>query len=620
MGVKREDRSIPAPRSPGNIEPAYGHPATRQDLAIMPIRLLPPEVSSKIAAGEVIERPASVVKELLENSLDAEASEISIEIARGGTESIRVVDNGSGIPSEQVELAFQRFATSKLSDAGQLEAISTLGFRGEALPSIAAVSRVSLVTRTADGEQGTRIDVADGRTVEQQPEGAPRGTSVTARHLFRNLPARLKFLRSPSAEASRVQTLATRYALAYPSVRFRLSVDGSDVFSSLGSGDTREVVSDVYGAGVAQSMLDLSWEGEDGTPRLSGLIGPPSVTRANRSHISLYVNGRWVQNRMLTYAVQEAYHGFLMERRFPLAVVRFELPRDGIDVNVHPSKTEIRFLREGPVFSALQRAVRETLTAQSPVPEMGKFPASGSGHVSPSRQPFAPPAARDGSQIATATADWAHPAGPAVTQAARPEDAEPLVPRSALPALRVLGQVQSTYITAEGPDGVYLIDQHAAHERVLFEQVRSEALGRPAEVQGLMEPVTVDVDPAQGELVRSHAELLSRLGFQIEEFGSHAYILRGIPHLVGQGDPRQSFLEVLDLMHEGGGFDSWEERAAYSVACHGAIRAGKTLTTQEMSELTRRLEQCKQPHTCPHGRPTMIHLTSARLEREFGRR
>ena len=399
-----------------------------------------------------------------------------------------------------------------------------------------------------------------------------------------------------------MQTLATRYALAYPSVRFRLSVDGSDVFSSLGSGDTREVVSDVYGAGVAQAMLDLSWEGEDGTPRLSGLIGPPSVTRANRSDISLYVNGRWVQNRMLTYSVQEAYHGFLMERRFPLAVVRFELPRDGIDVNVHPSKTEIRFLREGPVFSALQRAVRETLTAQSPVPELGKFPVSGSGHVSPSRQPFAPPA------------------GPTVTQAARPEDAEPLVPRSALPALRVLGQVQSTYIIAEGPDGVYLIDQHAAHERVLFERVRSEALGQPAEVQGLMEPVTVDVDLAQGELVRSHAELLSRLGFQIEEFGSHAYILRGIPHLVGQGDPRQSFVEVLDLMHEGGGFDSWEERAAYSVACHGAIRAGKILTTQEMSELTRRLEQCKQPHTCPHGRPTMIHLTSARLEREFGRR
>ncbi len=294
-----------------------------------------------------------------------------------------------------------------------------------------------------------------------------------------------------------MQTLTTRYALAYPSVRFRLSIDGADVFSSLGSGDTREVVSDVYGAGVAESMLDLSWEGEDGTPRLTGLISPPSVTRANRSHISLYVNGRWVQNRMLTYAVHEAYHGFLKERRFPVAVVRFELALDSIDVNVHPSKTEIRFLRDGPVFSALQRAVRETLTAQSPVPELRTFPVAGSAHVSPSRQPFAPSgvAEREGAHVAMATAGQMHPSGPAISEAAMTEDAEPLVPRLALPALRVLGQVQSTYITAEGPDGVYLIDQHAAHERVLFERVRAQALGQPPEVQGLMEPVTVDVTP-----------------------------------------------------------------------------------------------------------------------------
>ena len=579
-----------------------------------------------IAAGEIVERPASVVKELVENSLDAGATEVSIEIRAGGIEHIRVADNGVGIAADEAEVAFERFATSKLSGPSDLDAIATLGFRGEALPSIASVSSVSLVTRAAPEDTGTRLDVADGE-IARRPEGAAPGTSVVVRHLFRNFPARLKFLRSAATEASRVQTLATRYALAYPQVRVQMSIDGKTAFASSGSGELREVFADLYNVDVAGAMLELTSDpdrSEDDLPVPSGLIGPPSLTRSNRSHVSIFVNGRWVQNRMLGYAFEEAYRGFIMERRYPMAVVNMALPHHEVDVNVHPSKTEVRFRHEGKAFSALQRAARYTLTTHSPVPELQQQPVS-APHVASMAPPpglrsrsATTPAERHGLAAAVAP-DAAGPLAPD-GQPDLQQPISPLIPHKALPALRVLGQVQSTYIAAEGPDGVYLIDQHAAHERVVFERVMADAASRSPQVQMLMEPVTVELDPRQGEMLESHLEPIAQAGFQIEGFGGRTYILRGVPGLLVDGDPGQNLLDVLDLMADGGGFESWEERAAYSIACHGAIRAGETLSTQEMFELTRQLEECQQPHTCPHGRPTMVHMSSARLEREFGRR
>ena len=592
----------------------------------MPIHVLPPDVSSMIAAGEVTERPASVVKELIENSLDAGATEISIELRGGGVDLIRVVDNGVGIARDEAELAFQRFATSKLVDPSDLGSIATLGFRGEALPSISAVSHATMVTRPSAETSGTRIEVSEGRVVGNSPEGAAPGTSVTVRQLFRNVPARRKFLRSAAAEAGRTQTLVARYTLAYPTVRFSMRVEDSEVIVSTGSGDAREAVAAVYGAAVAEAMLELASPGPpDGgrAPRVSGMIAPGSVSRSNRSQITIFVNGRWVQNRMLSYALQEAYHGFLPERRYPVAVVEVALPYGDVDVNVHPGKSEVRFRHEGSVFAALQQAVRQTLTAHSPVPELGAAsvprPSPAQPAVEHSFWPVGPPGASVGGEPEPQAAAGQfgrhedHGTGPVLA-------APSLAPSAALPSLRVLGQVQSTYIAAEGPDGVYLIDQHAAHERVLFERVKAEALAGAPEVQGLMEPVTIALDHRQSELLEAHGELVRQMGFQVEPFGGSAYILRGVSVLIGQSDPARSFLDVLDLMSEGGGFESWEDRAAYSIACHGAIRAGKTLTTEEMTELGRQLEGCEQPHTCPHGRPTMIHMSSARLEREFGRR
>ena len=583
----------------------------------MAIRLLPLEVSAKIAAGEVIERPSSVVKELLENSLDAEATEISVEIRAGGTERVRITDNGAGMDSEDVELAFQRFATSKVSDVHDLEGISTLGFRGEALPSIAAVSAVSLVTRSRDEEFGTRIDLAEGRVLTKEPQGASPGTSVTVSRLFSNFPARRKFLRSTATETSRVQTLVTRYALAYPEVRFRLDVEGRTAFSSGGSGDLREAISSVYGIEIAQTMLELSGPqgtAEESQPRVWGMISPPGLNRANRSYTSLFVNRRWVQSRMMGYAVEQAYHGFLMERRFPIAVVNVAISHPEVDVNVHPAKTEVRFRHESHIFGALQQSVRHTLTTHAPVPEIKLAPVAESGRAT-------------GAHSATfwPTEPFARPLAPSSTSAGQSGGPEPLYPQAAtpnkaLPALRVLGQVQSAYIAAEGPDGMYLIDQHAAHERVVFERTRADMASRATMVQSLLEPATVELDADRQELLESQPEVIARLGFVVEAFGGHTFLLRGVPGLLSGDDPCQALLNVLDLMAEGGGFESWEERAAYSIACHGAIRAGKSLSTQEMSELTRQLEECDQPNTCPHGRPTMIHLSSSHLEREFGRR
>ena len=402
--------------------------------------------------------------------------------------------------------------------------------------------------------------------------------------------------------------------MAFPEVRFRFVSNGSKSFETSGSGDLREVVSAVYSLGVAEAMLDLStaWDREDASeaPYVWGLISSPSVDRASRAYISVFVNRRWVQNRMVVQAIEQAYHGFLADRRYPLAVVNLTVPYHELDVNIHPAKTEVRFTKSGQVFAAVQGAVRRALTSLSPVPMASQVSARPLSR-------FAAPA--------TTTPFWpAELTRPASARTPLVEDSDggtsPLTPKKALPALRPLGQVQSTYIVAEGPDGMYLIDQHAAHERVLFEHVRGEARSRGSASQSLLEPATLELELRHQEMLAAHRESIQMIGFEIESFGPGTYLLRRVPSLLDDGDPTAAFLDVLDLIDEGGGFESWEERAAYSVACHGAIRAGKVLTHDEMVELTRQLEDCTQPHTCPHGRPTMIHLSSAHMEREFGRR
>ena len=596
----------------------------------MPIELLKPEVSSKIAAGEVIERPASAVKELVENALDAGATAIQLEVRGGGIEYMRITDDGAGIPSDQVQIAFQRFATSKLASADDLESITTLGFRGEALPSIAAVAVVDMRTRTRDSDSGTRIEIEDGEALSHGPVGAPVGTTVVVRHLFRRLPARRKFLRSPAAEQSRIQQVVAHYALAYPNVSFELISDRGRPFTSPGTGELRDAVSAVHGRSVAQAMLELPSDDEQGSElEVRGLVGPPSMDRANRRYISLFANSRWVQNRSLSYAIEQSYHGFMAERRYPVAVVNVSLPFEDVDVNAHPAKAEIRFKKEGQVFGSVQRAVRRALSEHAPVPEVshrpvGQSPTTGQRRSEPGAFWPTVPFTASGHRSSHASSGHLGAGFPNLIEPSDSVDAgtpldSALTPVEALPILRVLGQVQNTYVVAEGPDGVFLIDQHAAHERVMFERVMAQSAEGSPEVQSLLEPTVVELDPGKMELVQARSELVANMGFVVEPFGGSAVMLRAVPSLLIDADPARALIDVLDLMEDGGGFETWEERAAYSIACHGAIRAGKVMPHDEMQELVRQLERCAQPNTCPHGRPTMIHMSSGRLEREFGR-
>ena len=572
----------------------------------MPIRVLAPDVASKIAAGEVVERPASVVKELLDNSLDAGATQIAVEVQGGGVRLIRAVDNGVGIPPEEVDLAFERYATSKVATTDDLESISSLGFRGEALPSIAAVSEVTMVTRSRDELAGTFLNIKDGAILQKAKRGCPTGTTVTVRNLFRSFPARLKFLKSTATENGHISQLVTQYSLAFPEVRFILIIDGRTAFRSPGSGSLREVLGVVYGVENARSLLQVEARDEIEDPLLpqvTGFISPPSLTRATRGYMSFFVNRRWVQSRMLPYALEEAYHGLLVTGRHPIAAINLLLPPQEVDVNVHPTKSEVRFRYEREIFAVVQKPVRAALVAQAPIPPLETL-----------HRPQPAPAPSTEPLIASEASTQEAAAESAV---AAPTEAEP-VARS-LPILRVVGQVANTYIITEGPDGMYLVDQHAAHERVLFERIRDQRQRRSVEIQGMLQPVPVELTVRQQELLELHAEALSEYGFGIEHFGERTCLVRSVPAMLGGQNIAQSVTELLDFLGEGAKSD-WREEIAISLACHSAVLAGQALSQQEMQDLVRQLEQSSQPRTCPHGRPTMIHLSASQLEKGFGRR
>jgi DNA mismatch repair protein MutL len=572
--------------------------------------VLPPDVAARIAAGEVVERPSSVVKELVENALDAGASRIAVEITGGGLDTIRVTDDGCGIDAGELSIAFQRHATSKLSDDADLTRVQTLGFRGEALPSIAAVAEVEVTSRPPQADAAAWLKLAPEAPEETGSRGAPVGTSVRVGKLFGRMPARRKFLRTPGSESTAIASVVTHYALAFPEVRFSMMTDGRQSFATPGSGDLQDAAAAVYGLDVAAELLRVA-PGE-GPIRVGGLAGPPHVSRANRSYISLFVNRRWIQNRRLAFAVEEAYQGMLMVGRRPIAVLNINVPPEEVDVNVHPTKAEVRFVDESAVFSAVQRAVREALVARSPV-RAGVAPGAPDMVLAP--EPWTPPLwerafRREGAVPATATA---------APGAAVQTDRVGLTPSQTLPVLRVIGQFGNIYIIAEGPEGMYLIDQHAAHERVLYERFCAARASRRPDAQGLLDPITIDVPPRLGSLLTDEAKALAEHGFTFEPFGEGALLFRGLPAGLARGDVRENVAHFLDLM---AGEDEGDrrDRVAMSLACHGAVRAGKQLSPEEMRELVVRLEGADSPHTCPHGRPTIVHMSADALARGFGRR
>jgi DNA mismatch repair protein MutL len=581
----------------------------------MPIHILSPEVASQIAAGEVVERPASVVKELVENALDAGAGYITITVDGAGQRLIEVADDGCGIPADELPLAVERHATSKLSRAADLFNIRTLGFRGEALASIGSVSRLTLTSRSQDSELGRRLRVEGGQVHAAQAASAPIGTVVRVEDLFYNVPARLKFLKSDTTERRLIDSLVTRYALAYPKVRFHLAQESRPALQTSGNGERREILAALYGAEVARPMLEVLYE--DQGLSIGGYISPVSLTRGHRRDIFFFINGRPVQDAALSAALLKGYHSMLMVGRYPIAALLVEMAPDHVDVNVHPTKAEVRFREPERIFAAVQNAVRRALLAHSPAPGLGDTlrwaPA-------PSLSTFQRQINPAWDMLEEPPAGFSQDETPGPAAGALPTS-QPALPGQRMPLLRPVGQIANAYLVAEGPDGLYLIDQHAAHERVLFERFMAQRqAGIPS--QALLHPATVELPTHSARLITDQLGLLGKLGFQVESFGPDTFQVRAIPALLSGSDPAAAVRVLVENFEEDETPLQAEQEARIiaRVCKRAAVKAGKTLSPEEQRALLLELEACESPRTCPHGRPTMIHLSVDLLERQFGRR
>ena len=566
------------------------------------IHVLDRDVAARIAAGEVIERPASVVREVIDNSIDAGSSRISIAIDAGGLSEIRITDNGCGIESEQIELAFQRHATSKIVTSSDLRTISTLGFRGEALPAIAAASEVEIISCPAGQSVGISAHFVGGKLLDIAKVPTAEGTTLVVKNLFEHLPARKKFLGSASGEGRQITALVSHYALAYPAIAFSFK-NGSREIHTSGDGVSRNAFSAIYGVEKGEKMLPISLQ--EGGLNISGLAGSPSMHRANRSGISIFINGRWVQSPRLRFAVAEAYQSQMPRGRFPIVMLSLAIPNEEVDVNVHPAKAEVRLRSEQEiarlVFHALQDALANVLPVSFSIddPERDEVNRSLRQRLTSSKS---------SNMMFSQDIGDNDPAvqGKSISQ------------RDLLPLLRVIGQLATTYILTEGPDGLFLLDQHAAHERVRYESLLASAKSPVS--QSLFDPVVVNLKPLHAEIFEEQSSNLKMLGFDIESFGGNACIVRAVPPELDFGDPAASIYDLFEKLSSEQRLGDPFDRALATVACHSSVRAGKKLSLPEMERLILDLGETFSPRTCPHGRPTLVQIEIEKIERQFLRR
>lgn len=561
----------------------------------MPIVILDESVANKIAAGEVIERPASVVKELLENSIDAGASRISVQVADGGRSLIRVTDDGCGMNRQDAVLSLQRHSTSKIRTADDLAHITTLGFRGEALPSIAAVSRLEILTRQPNAEEGVRLTAEGGTITDLSAAGAPGGTRVSVMNLFYNTPARLKFLRSEATELSHIADLVGRYALAYPHISLILEHNGRELLNRAGGEDLSGALLALYGRRVLEETVPVEWSLPSATVR--GLVSRPSLNRASRQAEHFLVNRRPIRSRLLSRALEEAYRGLLPAGRYPVAVLLLEVEPHLVDVNVHPAKAEVRFAREGEVFQGVLAAVKEALrVAQT------SFSSPALPTLTPGPQRLAAPLSRTPRQ-------WA-------------EQRLPIQPglAAAGPRLSLIGQWEKTYILAESSEGLVVIYQHRAHERVLYERLEQSLSPAPAAQQHLVAPITLEFSPAEAAVLGKHMPVFERLGFLMEPFGRGTFLLRAVPALLERLGPEKLMKDLVEeLTAEARASSDPLAAVLAGLSCHAAVRAGDALGREEMERLLHDLARTSQPFLCPHGSPVLITLPQAELDRKFMR-
>ena len=658
------------------------------------IRILPDQVANQIAAGEVVERPASVAKELLENALDAGARHVRIEAAGGGAQRLRLVDDGHGMDRDDALLALERHATSKLRSADDLVAIATLGFRGEALPSIAAVSRFTLETATAAGA-GTRIQVAGGKVQSVQPAGLPTGTAITVERLFFNVPARRKFLKTEATELAHIATLASHYALAHPELHLELRTPQRDIFNLAPAASHRQRLQQLFGAEVVGSLLEIAAAvplpppaaGEE-APQLAiyGFVSPPEVHKLNRQSVFTFVNRRLVHDRVIQHALGEAYHNLLPNGVHPMVLLFLDLPFEEVDVNVHPAKTEVRFRRQAWVHDVVRDAIRQTLGRARPIPslprqvvarpsaaaltdlgglEQGRIEsevpdASAAAGAAPASVPLAAagadadnPIARRWSELApsfgltptlppprplslplspppdAAASPLPHGAACA-SRAAGGEDwltAEPLANEGEdISRLEALGQIRASFIVAASPRGLWLVDQHAAHERVLFEQLlasmQAATAGQTPPAQRLLLPVILQLPPGQWLRFDDMAPELRAAGFALEPFGHGTLAVQAVPAGLPADRVEGFWTELLESEEaewRRASMDRRQGRIAATLACHAAIKVNMPLDPEKMRWLLRRLAATRFPMTCPHGRPVLVHYSLREIQRAFKR-
>ncbi len=629
------------------------------------IKILPEILSNKIAAGEVVERPASVVKELVENALDAGSSRIMIDIEKGGRSLIRVSDNGSGMGRDDALLALERYATSKIFKEQDLFHIHTLGFRGEALPSIAAVSRFTLVSRDASADAGTEIRVEGGKIKDVTEVGAPKGTMISIRQLFFNTPARRKFLKSISTEMGHIADRVASIVLGHPGVQFRLTHNEKIVKDWPSTASPFDRVVDVLGGNLKNDLHSIEFK--DAAVSISGWISSPRMTRRTSRGLFIYVNGRFVRDRIVQHAMFEGYSQRLVKGQFPIAALFIKVPFNEVDVNVHPTKNEVRFARQREVHEAVKRAVGQTLfetdrsgwgtrrtfkednvalagrVSEAAQKNFGLRPAGGieahapegfriSNHglkktVAPiqrhSSSDDIPPEFIDGS--AAADAQLATQNTQPAARHGQPADRltqTPIWQKKRFGDMRIIGQLHNTYIVCEADAGMILIDQHAAHERILFEQFSNRAINSPKVAQRLLVPESVELGYREAGVLEKIIPDLAALGLDIEPFGGNTFVVKSVPPLLIEREAKPLLVEIVEKIVEIGsssGLAEMLDECRMVMACHGAIRANQALSEKQMNGLLAQLDECHNPSHCPHGRPTWIRWDLLSLEKSFKR-
>ena len=588
------------------------------------VHVLDDNTINKIAAGEVVERPASVIKELVENAIDAKADRIEVEIMAGGTSFMRVSDNGIGMSREDAEKAILRHATSKIVQVDDLQAIATLGFRGEALPSIASVSRFNLQTRQAGAELGTEIKITGGKTTEIGVAGCNLGTTIRVEDLFFNTPARKKFLKTNNTESGRINEFIIKLAISHPEIAFKLINNNKSSLATPGRGDLKETLQSLYGASVGQSLLPLEFEDED--IKLWGFVSKPSAIRSSRSWQTFIVNGRIIASRAIAKAIDNAYHALIPKSGYPLIALNIEVPQHTIDVNVHPQKTEMKFEDESRIFKAVYKAVLDAVRPKGQVGQLGQLAAQADHvqqHVEKGLQElnFGQPVMNFPLREEKPAMTWqegttALAQDKSVKSVQSVVDEEEKLPTA---GMIPIGQVDDTYIIAQDGDSLYIVDQHAAHERVLFDRFSAQAEHIPS--QQLLVHLILDFSTHESQIIEENLELLAGLGFGLEPSGPNQFRLMEVPVDVPSSQAEEFIREVLASMEELHRPTAAELRQAVlaTTACKAAIKAGFKLNYRQMEILLQELNDTAMPYTCPHGRPTIIKFSSDELAKMFKR-